>query len=325
MSIAIATVLVVLFVLGTTRTLDLAKVLREPENRQRLLIRVLGFVLMSMWLHALPSMLMLNYLRFEGILASDILSDDAVRTATVGLFGMLQVSLIIGATCFGLINCLLDEKPWRWRNLSTVAGAVMALGLITAYSIEHGGLTYALYLGMIVIAFSFYIHLSMLSPLEMQVKLYALPFVLIGLVTALIFIQRSETHSFVAEQLRDFRSGGSLAIAVEHDGEEYLGRLVLMTSREIFLSYVAEDKLYQPAFASTHWQSKGRCLIVLPRERSVLIFPRDLGPFAKTSPPHQSEVYCRSQRDPVSPSKPVTQLAPTPASAPASSASESGR
>lgn len=292
MSIAITAVLVILFIFGASQSQDLAKALKEPADRQKLVLRVLGFVLMSMWLHALPSMLMLNYLRFEGILASDVLSDDAARTSTIGLFGILQVSIIIACSCSGLVVALMDKNPWRLRNLSTIMGIGFSVALLWAFSLEHGGFNYASYLGLIVLAFSVYIHLSLLNPLVEQIRLYSIPFTLITIVTLLIFLQRGETHSFVAEQLRDFRAGGSVAVAVELDGKEYLGRLVLLTSKEIFLNYHPDDKLYEAGFISEKKKLKEKCLIILQRERSVLILPYMVHlPQPKIVENH-SETYC---------------------------------
>lgn len=295
MGIAITAVLIVIFVVGMGQTVDLARVLREPGDRQKLLLRVLGFVLMSVWLHALPSMLMLNYLRHERILASELLSDDVVRTSTVGLFGLLQISVVIACSCIGLIATLLDDKkakPWRLRNASTVCGLVMSLLFVAALSLQHGGLVYALYLGLIVASFSTYVHISLLNPLAVQIRLFALPFFLIGLISIWIFGERLATHSLVAEQLRDFRTGGSVAVVVERNEGEYVGRLVLLTSKDIYLNFHNDDLLAEPPATYMQKVFKNKCLIVLPREGSSLIFPERLRWPLPSGAINRAEAHC---------------------------------
>ena len=107
MSILLIIALALLFVLGLKRSMDLASALRSPEQRQRLILRIAGFVAMSLWLHLLPSLLLTVYMRHEGILVPELLASTHPGTTVIGLYLASNIVTLVGLSCTGVLYAFL--------------------------------------------------------------------------------------------------------------------------------------------------------------------------------------------------------------------------
>ena len=229
MGILLFAIVIVLFVLGFSRAIDLAAVLKDAESRRSFLLRIAGFLAMSLWLHQLPSMLLLVYMRHEGILASEMLSEDVARATVVGTYAMFVVAFLVLFACVGALDAFTSKKPFQWNKLSTLAGYAVTISLLVIIGFTNNGWARAAFFLAVVLVFSFYVHLTLLTPLDKQVRLYPIPFFVIILVTLTVFTQSNFTHEMVGGELRKFRSGGGTDVYVKHKEGEIAGSLVLLT------------------------------------------------------------------------------------------------
>lgn len=226
-------VLIPLFVFGFSGTAHLAFVLRDVEQRRNLLLRVAGFFAMSLWLHALPSILIIIYMRHEGILASEMLVDDEARTMVVGVYAIFMVALLILTSSLGAIEAAVKGIQWRVRNASTLFGwgaVLLFLVLIGTDNWER-----SLFFLFVICPCAVYLHMVLLTRLDEQIRRYALPFIMIGIVTGALFTFAEFTHQLVSAELSNFRSGGSTRVYVKHKEMAVEGYLILVTSTAAYV------------------------------------------------------------------------------------------
>lgn len=235
MGLLVLAILGVIFVLGLSGTADLVEALKDVHGRRSLLLRVAGFLAMSLWLHQLPTLLLLVYMRQEGVLASEVLSDDLSRTAVVGTYSMFIVAFLALLSCVGVFVSMAKEVPWKFVSMENLVG----YGLATLFAVGIGVATAsplrALFFLTLTGTISLYLHITLLTPLKQQIRLYHLPFFVIGAITGLLFINSEITHELVRSELKRFRSGGGTPVLVTHDTQRITGDLVLLTNTAVYV------------------------------------------------------------------------------------------
>lgn len=246
------------FVMGMSGTASLFSVLADVKQRRSLLGRVAGFFAMSAWLHAVPSMLAVVYMRQEGLLAAELLTHDDARATVVGLFVLPLVALLTLAASWGAIWSSISGVPWRILSLHTLGGVFTALYILGMYALQIKSLTHGFFLLILVVPLALYVSIALTAPLDKQIKLYWLPFAVVLAVSLTLILGSASTHRMVADELRRFGVGGGKWVVAKTKELEIEGRLVLMTDKAVYVREMLD------------FQTASDCVIKLPAEHTVV-------------------------------------------------------
>jgi hypothetical protein len=240
MNFVVLGVLLLVFVLGVRRSADLATALKEPEQRRSLVLRGIGFLAMSAWLHSLPALLLTIYMRYEGMLASEVLTDDDARATVVSLFLLPYILFVVFFGCWGALCATWEGRRWKLISLDTLFGYSMAI-LFLAGSYAAGGFSRLIFMCAVCIPFILYGTMTLLTPLAVQIKLYWAPFALVGVVTGVLLALDDVTHHLVAAELGSFGTGGGRYVVASSNDSLIAGRLVLFTQTASYIAAVDES------------------------------------------------------------------------------------
>lgn len=233
-----------IFVFGWGRSKQLLGDLSNVDRRQNLLLRIGGFILMSAWLHALPSVLLTIYMRREGILATEVLGDDSARAVAATLYSIVPIVAVVACLCSGAIFYAFESKGlppyWRWLSSGNHLsfGVVVGLGLIWVIADGNGGWQRAVFVLAVAAPFAGYLTVALVTPLETQIKHFWIPFAVVGFVTFFLFFRADVTHDLVGDELTRFGSGGGNMVFVTNGEEELLGLLILVTHKAVYLKEI---------------------------------------------------------------------------------------
>lgn len=240
MTILVAFIAAVIFALGTRRSADLANALREPVLRQQLLLRVVGFVAVSIWLHLLPRLLLVVYMRQEEILATEALTDSSVVGSVSTLYTFLSVLLLATAASAAAIEASL--KDGKWRPFSIVSWSAYLVGLVTLRSQwQTGGHEHAIFLLATAAPIGLYISLSLLTPLEKQFRLFWLPFAIIAAETSVLLMIANGTHKLVSTELAEYGIGGNRWVVITAGNKQIAGRLLFRSDDFAYIAAISDD------------------------------------------------------------------------------------
>jgi hypothetical protein len=227
--------------LGTDQATRLLKAYSPLQERRLLLMRVAGFFAMGAWIHLLPSVLLIIYMREEGILSTEVLNDDFARPVIASLYLLAPTLAIAGASCLGAVCGL--AFGWRYRLLSipvALDATGTSLALVSSYLLLDRDLVTAVFLALISVPVSAYFHLSLLTDAERQHRIYWAPFALICAITLALFGLSAETYHVISRQLRSFGSGGCADIKVHFREMNFAGKLILLTEHSTYILVVAD-------------------------------------------------------------------------------------
>jgi hypothetical protein len=247
------------FVLGSRRSADLAQSLRDPENRRNLLLRLTAVAAMSAWLHALPSLLLVIYMRNEGILATELFAEDTSRATVVGTYVLAQILMVAFVLVWGPIDAAMDAKPWRVRSFATLFGWLAAGSALLWIGWEIDALR-AVFVFVAAVPFALYVGSALLTPLERQIRLYWLPFLVMFATSATLLVGEPWTRDLVADELAIFRAGGNSLVTLMPDGradQAMIGKLVLLTQHTAYV------RATSPA-------GDAQCIVRLPLEHTTV-------------------------------------------------------
>lgn len=242
-----------LYVFGMHRSMELASTLRDPNQRKNLLLRLIGFVAMSAWLHLLPLFMMTVYMRQEGFLATEVLLDDHVRAWIVGIYMSPTFLVIMWMGCLGPITASINGKLWSIRSKASLWGYAWAISpgiFMWATGADTGPFIFA---ASASLPFIIYITVTLTTPLESQVRMWWLPFAVIVGESILVSLAPARVQALVAKELHHFGAGGGRFALVKYKESEVVGRAVLATKDAVYIRLGGNDD----------WQS-AHCLVRVP-------------------------------------------------------------
>jgi hypothetical protein len=246
-------ILALVFVLGIEKTKDLGRSMLSLEQRQNLLKRIAGFIAMSAWIHALPYILILIYMRSQHILSSELFNEDDATTNIIVLYilpsillGTVSILALFKVTHIVLLkSTMLKLLTFRSKVNSLAVGMGVGTAILyLTYLLLHfvAGYMYdqAAFISLASMPIALYIFLTLTLPLSDQIRYYWTPFALIVMVTTSLVIHPA-TSELVKAELQAFRSGGLSHVVVTHDKVSFAGKLVLLTKKSAYIRVVLNE------------------------------------------------------------------------------------
>lgn len=209
-------VFALIFFFGVSRSAELAAFLEHREQRRNLVLRMLGFLAMSSWIHAIPSILLSVCMRENKILASELFAGDVSRATLVGVFVLPTIVATALLFSSGAIVAAIFKHPFRLGGRDALIGYAAALAGLSFLAFNKGRsgspvgsvIGDVLFLAVTAAPLAMYLTMTLHLRTEKLIALYWLPFGAIVAVTYSLVHFAEYTSKLVAEELRAFGAGG---------------------------------------------------------------------------------------------------------------------
>ena len=263
---------VIVFVLGTSKTTEFTLLLSDVQRRRNLILRIAGFFAMSAWVHALPSILLMIYMRQNGILAPETFSLDSPRATVIGLYAVSAIAIGVFAILAPQIARLRKGYGFKLYSIDTFVTAMSFIGIM--YTIGHSeGIPTALLTAVVAIAVGGYVLFSYTASFEDQLKYFWAPFLVIAAVSfGMMILAPAGVEKVVAQQLRSFTTGGGAHVVIVHkNGEQIHGKLVLLTGDTAYVDITLPREKRVIELSEEETEVRDHCTLRIPVADAVIV------------------------------------------------------
>ena len=225
--------LALIVVLGPSQTAEFLTDLTSPDQGRNLLFRVAGFLLLSAWLHFLPSLLLLIYMRNHSFFAPEVFGSDSPRAVVIGIY--LAPTILIGSIFLCLRQLVIRI------GAGSINATIVGISGYAGYDAylygtwRYGKESLFALVGIVSAVIAAYISLALRASISDQLRLWFFPFLMIASVSAAMLYFSEQLSGLVGRQLMAFGSGGGLGVVMEREGKFYKGRLLLSTTEAAYV------------------------------------------------------------------------------------------